>query len=262
MSEPSTGVSGLVLYPGREVHVVLVLLEKEAQLAKFLPGVAGCSELGVEVLDLWTTRGGFALALLASVAPTREGGVEAFVDCLGKLDGVRAVDSTRGFAGGLAVESWGFPVLPGTSRTLVLEAGLFSSMLRESWKLLGKAFQLPLYNSTFSYGRDLARRLRGLGLDEKSFLYAASEVIRHLGLGRVFWETVTDTRVAVTVYDSLECSAMVGVPGYESSILRGLVAGVVAELWGADRSQVDARETSCVARGDRACRIEVLSRQK
>ncbi len=262
MSEPLTGVSGLVIHPGREVHLVIILLEKDAPLSKLLSGIACCSEPGVELLDLWTTRGELATIILASVSPRAEGGVEAFVSCVEKIDGVRAVDRAPGVAKGFAVESWGFPVLPGSARALVIDASLLGSMLREGWKFLGRALQPPLYASSFAYGQELAGKLRNLGLEGESLLYTASEVLRHMGFGVIFWESLTESRAVATVHGSVECSAMTGVPGYESSIIRGLVAGIVGGLWGVDRGSIVARETSCIARGDKACRIEVALRQK
>jgi len=262
MGEPATGLSGIVVYPGRDVRLVLLLADKGADLPLLLSGIARCAGRDVELLNVWTTRGELVDVILLSASCRSEGCLEPFLACLGGLEGVKAVDSAPGLAKGLAVESWGFPVLQGARRVLVLDSELFGSMLRESWRLLGRSLLLPLYNASFAYGRELARGLRDLGLEGRSLLVAASEVLRHMGLGKVFWESVADSHATVTVHGSAECSAMRGVAGFESSILKGLVAGIVGELWGVDRTSIEARETSCIARGDSVCRIELALRQK
>ncbi|MGB9786314.1 MAG: hypothetical protein ACPLRJ_03430 [Infirmifilum uzonense] len=258
MSEPFTGVSGLIVEPGKNISLVLAVLDKQKPLCDFLKHAASCSEdKGLTLLDLWTTRGEFLTTVLIALTVQSPETLKSFTDCLSKNEAVKATSFSTSRWIGLAVESWGFPALPHTGRVLVLEKGFLEGFLREGWRLLGRSLGLALYHSAFSYGQEIASRLRALGLEGKDLLILASEVLRHLGYGRVYWEEFTDSKAIIVVHDSLECKSASGVPGYESSILRGIVAGIAGTVWQVDKSRVEARETACISRGDQACRIEV-----
>lgn len=262
MGEAATSVAGVVVLPGKDVHLVLALLERGAQLPAVLSGILRCAEAGVELLDVWTTRGELATAVMLSVASESVDSLRAFSECVRGVQGVAAASYKSSRARGLVVESWGFPVLPATGRVLVLEGGFFGSMLRESWRLLGRSLSLTLYNASFTYGKSLYERLVKLGAEREQALYLASEVLRHAGLGSVVWESLGDGRAVAVVRGNVECGSMAGVAGYESSIVRGVVAGLLGGLWGVERNAVEARETSCISRGDEVCRIEVSLRAR
>lgn len=262
MSEAGTAISGLIVEPDKDVFLILVVMDKTANISRFLSDLSRCSEeAGSNILDLWTSRGELATTVLIALTLPSAEGLRFFVSCIKTSQGVKGVSYVTSRRRGLLVESWGFPVLPHTGRVLVVESKLLEVIIREGWRLLGRSLGLALFHASFSYGQELARRLKLLGLEGKDLLIASSEILRHLGFGRVTWENVGDTKASVSVLGSIECLAARGVQGFESSLVKGIVAGILGEVWSVDRSRIEVKETECVARGDEACKFEVSVKQ-
>ncbi|MEZ0345556.1 MAG: hypothetical protein ABWK01_03315 [Infirmifilum sp.] len=258
MAEPATGVSGLVVEPGRDLYLVLLALEKGRSLTQPLAGIIECTgKTGIELLDVWTTHGEFMTTTLLAISSPSLDEVKALTQCLSSSTGALAVNYLASRRKGIIVESWGFPVLPYTRRVLLVELDMLSNVLREGWRLLGRSLGVAIYHASFLYGQDLVKKLRGLGLEGEDVLIVSSEILRHLGMGHVVWEEVGGSKAVAAVHDSIECRGAAGIPGYESSLMRGVVAGILAGFWGVDKGRVEAREVNCIARGDKECRFEV-----
>ena len=166
---------------------------------------------------------------------------------------------------GLVVEDKHFPLFMGPERVLILDETLLKGVIQGIRKRFGSAGEAILFYQGKESGRyyaELIPRLFGSALtaDHPSLARMVEAFLRTMGMGLVVIEKLDPVRgyARITVADSLECCVGKGSDEPYSHFLRGIFAGIFERVFG---SEVEVRETMCIAKGDEVCEFQVIKKQ-
>ncbi len=253
-------LSRMVLAPGHSPHVFKAVFAAQAIYEKgILEKIARCfEENDASILALESSALPDGRNWIYIAADLGEGGADPIASCLSGIEHTVDVDYAPPPAPGVGVDAWGFPPIMGGTRMLAVRKPILEEFLRRGWRLMGGGFGILLYHTFFKAGQEIYRSIYSkLAGDHETQIRLAEAVFRIAGYGVTRVTEFTHEKAVVRVYDSLECESLGGVEEAESSIVRGIVAGFVAALWGLGINDVTARETRCIRRGDPHCEIVI-----
>jgi predicted hydrocarbon binding protein len=254
--------AGRIVYaPGARPYTFEVVLGREALF-----------EVGVlaELASVFAKAGVSLLYVKASAAKPGEqvrllfaadlkGGEREAVKLAEGLKGVRGVERVEyapPLFDGVAVDAWSHPLLFNDERAAMLPYAFIAGMLKRGWSEFGTVFAAMLYHVALAGAAEQCRRcLEGFGRDECVKLF--EEWFRLLGYGVLKVERLTGKELVARVYDSIECSVFKGAGEPRGALVRGIVAGLAAAVWGAPPEGVEVEEVKCLAKGDAYCEYRV-----
>lgn len=162
---------------------------------------------------------------------------------------------------GAAVDMCLFPLLYLGDRAVIFSKPVYEGFIREGWRVFGTAFPIMLYIVGFGSGRLASQTLRIMAGDERYAYEKLGEAIfTSLGFGRLEIVRVDDRQkeAVVRVYDNFECEIFKGAGEIRSGLVRGFIAGWLAERWGIEKPEdILAREEKCIAKGNTFCEFRV-----
>ena len=257
-------IGRMVIAPGHNPYIFKAVFGPKALFERgILARVASCfEEHGASILTLQTsTLPGGKVWIYIAADVEGDGKAEEIVSCISQAQHLEDAEYSPPIIRGVNVDAWGFPPIIGGSRVLAVRKPILEEFLRRGWRLMGGGFGIVLYHTFFKAGQEIFRILYSKMTDDPSMQVRLGEaVFRILGYGALDIVELASDRARVRVYDSIECESLRGVAGAESSIVRGIIAGFLAGLWGLEINQVSARETRCIRRGDPYCEIVVEKR--
>ena len=254
-------IGRLTVMPGHRPHTFKVLLAPQSLTARgVLEHISQC----------FRSNNSPILSLHTSILPDRrvwiyvsahiDGDAGKVAECLSKVDYVQEVEYSPPIVEGVGVDAWGFPPILGGTRILAFREPVLAEFLKRGWRLMGGGFGILLYYTFFKAGQEIYRTAYSMLKRPEDAVRLAEAVFRIAGYGALEVAELTDTRAVGRVYDSIECKILKDVKGAENSIVRGIIAGFVAGLWGLGMNDVAAAETKCIRRGDPYCEIVVEKR--
>jgi len=256
-------IGRMIVAPGRSPYTFKAVFGPQALHEKgILEKISRCFEehdASILVLQSSSLPGGKSWIYVA--ADLERGEASAIADCISRVDYAEDVEYSPPAAPGVGIDAWGFPPIIGGTRILAVRKPILEEILRMGWRLMGGGFGIVLYHTFFKAGKGVFEAIYSkMARDPETQIRLAEAVFRITGYGVAKVEEFTDEVARVRVYENIECESIKGLENAESSIVRGIVAGFVAGLWGLGINDVAARETRCIRRGDPYCEIHVERR--
>ncbi|MEM2125958.1 MAG: V4R domain-containing protein [Candidatus Methanosuratincola sp.] len=175
----------------------------------------------------------------------------------GAMNSVRAyLSPVEGFIADVASH----PLLAGNNRVVILRDSGYRELLaglREWFGTNGTSF---LYHVGFKTGSGFGRLHKDdaekVGLKDPVQIYRniSAAMFQWAGFGILEVEELTADGGVIVVRDSFECELGKNSATVYSQFVRGIIAGILAELFGYGFNVV---EEECIAKGDQVCRFKL-----
>jgi len=169
---------------------------------------------------------------------------------------VEDVEMNEPLTNGVAMDGVSFPLLVGGERAIIMRNNLYASIIRGMWEKLGTGYGILLYHMGFEAGRNIYRSHREIARDREALIRWLQEMFRLMGYGLLEVVELDEGRkeAVMRVYNSFECELFRGAGEIRSNLVRGILAGWVAEHLGRrSLDYVRAIELKCIAKGDPYC---------
>jgi len=258
-------IGGLLYKPGSKLYFFyLTLKSKPDQVAGTLERITHIfSKIRAPLFLLRAASSQntvFQVVMLVDLAGCKQSAA-SIADELRRVPLVSSVDYESSITNGLALELKYFPLMLGGGRVILMRKEVYEGLIRGGWERFGSGYGQLLYITSFGIGRSMYRVYAGIAGDRDPLEIVAG-LLQLTGLGMVaYLELDDDLRKAVVrVYDSFECELFRGVGEIRGNLVRGMLAGWLAERWGGlSFEQVTAREVKCIARGDPHCEYHITA---
>ncbi|MEM3882434.1 MAG: V4R domain-containing protein [Candidatus Methanomethyliaceae archaeon] len=189
--------------------------------------------------------------------------IDELLDEVNKTGYFKVLEIINPITEGFIVDTVSAPIVAGKSRVIMLRDLGYRQLLTEIRKLFGTGGEALLYHVGFNMGLGFAKLHKDLadkvGIKDPAKIYQqiSCMMFQWAGFGRKEALEISSKHAIIHVYDSFECEN--GRPSIRpySQLVRGLVAGTLAELF--NRS-FNVTEDLCIAKGDPFCRFRVVSR--
>ena len=227
------------------------------------------AERGIPILQLKVStplKEGELRAIIIADLAGHENLALRLVGELEKIPTVMRVSFEPPIVNGLAVDSSSFPLQLVGERAIIMRKVVYDSLIRGGWRRLGSGYGQLLYLIGFEIGKSTYRSHLNIARRDPSLVVdVMARIFQLVGYGIVDVVELDDSgfRAVVRVYDSFECELFRGVGEIRGNLVRGMLAGWLAERWGGlSFDQVTAREVKCIARGDPHCEYHITGRKQ
>lgn len=174
----------------------------------------------------------------------------------------KRVELIRPVVDGLLIDTCSFPQLLAGERTVVFRRANYEAWIRKMREKYGNAFNAILYHIGFEAGKNVHTKVsRKFGVDDLNLLRIALEFAKVLGYGVFVVDKFSSREVIVRAYGNFECELFENTGKTESHLVRGMISGFMASMWGVEMDDVETRETKCIAKGDPYCEFHVRKKR-
>ncbi|MEN3057384.1 MAG: V4R domain-containing protein, partial [Candidatus Methanosuratincola petrocarbonis] len=164
---------------------------------------------------------------------------------------------------GLVIDNLSHPLTAGGDRAIILRAAGYRRLIRGIKEQFGSGGEAFLYYEGLEAGRGFGKLHRSaaeaVGLKDPVEIYRriSTAAFQWAGFGRIEVIHLGDSGGKIAVYDSFECNGAKVTGQPYGAMVRGIIAGVFAEVFG---KPFQVEETECIAKGNKRCVFEI--RQK
>lgn len=147
-------------------------------------------------------------------------------------------------------------IFPGV-RCLILTEYNFREMIKGFYEKMGETAAVFLYHLAYSGGKFIGKYLAGkLSLKDEALLTEVLKFYQACGWGRVKLVKYDPKKlkIAIRIYDSIECGIFKNRDKPVSQLIRGHISGVLSGLL---EKEVRVMETKCIAKGDPYCEFHM-----
>lgn len=161
---------------------------------------------------------------------------------------------------GLIADTLSHPLKAGRNRIIILRDLGYRGLLTEIRKLFGTGGEALLYHVGFTTGIEFGKLHRetaeAVNIEDpvEIFKNVSTVMFQWAGFGKMQVNELTQEHGEIIVHDSFECELGKQRAITYSQFLRGMIAGILAELFGRGFSVV---EEYCIAKGDPVCRFSI-----
>ena len=166
---------------------------------------------------------------------------------------------------GMIADTLSHPLKAGSDRIIILSEHCYRGLLTEIRKLFGTGGDVLLYHTGFTTGVEFAKlhreiaELVNLKEPEEIFKKVSATMFQWAGFGKMHVKSLSQDHGEIEVQDSFECELGRGRVTAYSQFVRGIIAGILAELFG---KRFNIVEEGCIAKGDPVCRFVAKAIQK
>ncbi len=248
-----------------------ISIESEEPLVKVLGNLMPIlGEMNVEVLHVLSSiRGGRCRTVVFLDLTDSKGDPGRIVGEVSRAFKDAHVEPIKPIAAGMIADLKGVPQIPGAHRVIMFTDTDFKGLIKGLKDRIGEGAAMAiLYNLGLELGKSFGVGLKIIG--KKLGVHGPREIFRKIfmplfqitgfGVAEATYENISPFRLIVRVEKSFECELSKGSGKPSSFFTRGLMVGVVEELFGI--SPIVAIETACIARGDPHCEIVFLRRKE
>jgi len=184
-----------------------------------------------------------------------------------KARSVEAVTLIKPKIEGFIMDTTSHPLLIGGVRFVILRRPVYKGLIQGVRRRFGSAGEAFLYYTGYEIGlesgkaqREMARQLGVTDLQQivKNISISFFNCIG-FGLAETIKLTTEPFYALIRIYSSFECELGRGAKKPYSQLIRGILAGVLTELFGI---KIQVEETKCVAKGDPYCEFEAKPESK
>ncbi len=167
-------------------------------------------------------------------------------------------------ADGLIIDNLSHPLTAGGDRAIIFRAAGYRGLIGGIKEQFGSGGDAFLYYEGLATGRGFGRLHRSaaeaVGLKDPAEIYrrVSTAAFQWAGFGRIEVIHLGDSGGKIAVHGSFECEGakVTGQPC--GALVRGIIAGVFAEVFG---KPFDVEETECIAKGDKRCVFEIREKR-
>lgn len=260
-------ISRLVYDPNKKTFFLSVTLEnKPGTLSMF----SRClSELNLNILGILSesivTKEEIEISMFVEVIDRKVITAKELEDIINEKleeEKVKVVRSLKVFdhlVGGIDADVYHFPILVANERAVIFTMDTLEALVKNIRKVLQEC---AIEAILFYQGREIGRSIKKY-YEEQFKVAEASEIlelfgIRFITLGWGILEVseldVKRKNAKLRIYDNWECTLFKGRNEPQSHLIRGILTGLFESLFG---TEVDVKETSCIAKGDKFCEFIV-----
>ncbi|MCX8182540.1 MAG: hypothetical protein N3D12_05420 [Candidatus Methanomethyliaceae archaeon] len=161
---------------------------------------------------------------------------------------------------GFIADTASYPVVADSFRAVIFRKPGYRELLEGIREYFGKSGDSFLYHIGYrtglAYGKNHRKFAESLKIQDPALIYKdiSSTLFQWAGFGRMNVQELDQERGTIIVYDSFECELGKGRSIPYSQFVRGLLAGVLSELFG---KGFNVMEEACIAKGDPSCKFVV-----
>ncbi|MGC8936868.1 MAG: V4R domain-containing protein [Candidatus Methanomethylicaceae archaeon] len=182
---------------------------------------------------------------------------------LNNTESLKVLEVIKPTVEGFIVDTVSSPIVAGKSRVIILRDLGYCGLLTEIRRLFGTGGEALLYHVGFNMGLGFAKLHKDLaykiGIKDPSKIYQqiSCRLFQWAGFGRKEAVEISPNHATINVYNSFECESCRDSVRPYSQLVRGIIAGTLAELFNKGFNVV---EDMCVAKGDPYCRFRATSK--
>ena len=256
--------------PGTKPYLFYLKLKPEALR---IPGtlerlVRSFTKLNIPILQLKISAPQDSEVLRAIVIAdlaNREELIDKLANGLKSIPAVISVEYEPPLLRGLAIDSRSFPLRLAGDRAVIVRKDVYEGLIRGGWEKLGSGYGQLLYLIGFEIGRRMFNAHSRIVGNRELVVEFMKRAFQLAGMGVINLAVLDDNekRSLVRVYDSFECELFKGSKDVRGNLIRGKLAGWLAERWGGlSPNELIAREVKCIARGDPYCEYSIRTGRK
>ncbi|MBC7112768.1 MAG: hypothetical protein H5T34_01885 [Candidatus Methanomethyliales bacterium] len=159
---------------------------------------------------------------------------------------------------GFIADTLSHPLKAGKNRIVIFRELGYRGLLTEIRKLFGVGGEALLYHTGFTTGIEFAKlhketaELINLKEPMEIFKKVSAIMFQWAGFGKMHVKRLSQDHGEIEVEDSFECELGKGRVTAYSQFVRGMIAGILAELFG---KGFTVMEEECIAKGDPVCKF-------
>ncbi|MEM3579004.1 MAG: V4R domain-containing protein [Candidatus Bathyarchaeia archaeon] len=254
-------IGRFLFLPGRKVFGVLIEAKLKPEILKeisdlgFRHGVL-VPTIQYNMVEEKIVGFGFADLTDADVS------IEELAEKIRKIKGVKNVQILYPTAEGFVADYLSVRLLSADDRAIILRRPGYEGLIvgmREQFGTAGEAFLYHIgYDAGMRYGKSHQEFADKLGIKDSIQILRdiSMPLYISMGLGKseIIEARAKPPRAIIRVYECFECELVSGAKKPYSNFIRGIFAGLLAQLF---NKRMEAKELRCIAKGDPYCEFEI-----
>ena len=253
-------VGRFLLLPGRELCGFLIQTKEERGSFKRILNIAAKYNAILKLAYFYVTGGTKVIKVFfdltdCTVPP------EKLQKEIGNAESVLAVTRINPQIEGFLADTLSNPLLIGVARTILLRAPGYEGLICRVRERFGSAAEAFLYYQGIEVGVEYAKNhleianKLGIADPQKIFEDISLSMLNCMGMGKaeVIKHETNPLYIRIRIYNSFECEAGRGARQPYSQLLRGVIAGILTELY---KTKMTVKEQRCITTGDPYCEFE------
>lgn len=258
----SFNVGRFLFLPGRKVWGVIIKSELQPEVLKEISDLGYRHGVITPTIQYNFVDSGKVVALGFVDLTDADVSIEELVKEIRKIKGVTSVQILHPTANGFVADYLSTRLLLAGDRAIILRRpgydGLIAGM-REQFGTAGEVFLYYTgYNAGMKYGKSHQEFAAKMGIEDPIQIIQKISIPLCVSMGFGKPEIVEAGRappkVVLRIYECFECEVGVGAKNPYSHFMRGILAGLLAQLFS---RRMEARELQCIARGDSYCEFKI-----
>lgn len=268
MDEHSFDIGRYIVLPGRKVLGIILTAKPYPVVLESISKIARDVNVVILYVSFSTIKKGQetikAIGFMDFTNATEE--PLKVIKRLKDLEYVEDVKIIHPIFDGFIGDIYHHKLFSGNERVFFLGASGFKKLVEELNKL-GAGGKAILYNIGYDIGKGYAESYRkslqeiGIKDDVKEIVEKVTICFTRfsgLGKGEIVKESHNPIRIIFRIYDNYECEVVGYTGDFNSHFVRGMIAGVVEEIY---NKKVLVVETKCISRGDPYCEFLITERE-
>ncbi|MEM3881054.1 MAG: V4R domain-containing protein [Candidatus Bathyarchaeia archaeon] len=254
-------VGRFLLLPGRKLCGFLIQTREERGSFKRVLNIAAKYNAILKIAHFYVAEGTKVIKVFfdltdCTISP------EKLQNEIGNVESVLAVTKISSKIEGFIADTLSNPLLISGARTILLRTPGYEGLIKRVRERFGSAADAFLYYQGIEVGMEYAKNHREiankLGVTDPQIIFEdiSLSMLECMGMGKteIVGHKANPTHIQIRIYNSFECEAARQAKQPYSQLLRGVIAGMITELY---KTKVTAKELKCIAKGDKYCEFEV-----
>lgn len=255
-------IGRFLFLPGRKVFGVLIESELNPMVLERIASLGLKHGVLVPTMQYNVVEDGKIVGLGFVDLTDADVSMEEFAEEIRRIEGIRSVQILYPTAEGFVADYLSARLVLAGDRTIIMRRPGYEGLIVGIKTQFGTAGEAFLYHTGYEagmrYGRAHQEFADKLGIKDPIQILRkiSAPLYASMGLGRleVMEACVEPPRVVIRVDMCFECELGVGAKKPYSNFVRGIFAGLLAQLL---NRRMEARELRCIAKGDPYCEFEI-----
>lgn len=257
-------IGRFLFLPGRKVFGVLVESELKPEVLKEIADLGFRHGVLVPTIQYNMVKEkkekivGFGFADLTNADIS----IEELAEKIHKIEGVKKVQIIHPTVDGFVTDHLSARLILAGDRAIIMRKPGYEGLIVGMKAQFGTAGEAFLYHTGYEtgirYGKSHQEFAEKLGVKDPIQILRMISMPLYISMGfgkpEVVEASAKPPKAVIRVYECFECELGVGSKKAYSNFIRGVFAGLLAQLFG---KSMEAKELRCIAKGDAYCEFEI-----
>ncbi|MEM1563593.1 MAG: V4R domain-containing protein [Candidatus Bathyarchaeia archaeon] len=258
----SFNIGRFLFLPGRKVFGVLVESELNPTVLVEISDLGFRHGVLVPTMQYNVIDGEKIVGLGFADLTNADISIEELAEKIRKIEGIKNVQILHPTAEGFVADYLSVKLLLAGDKAIIFRKPGYEGLIvgmREQFGTAGEAFLYHTgYDAGMRYGKSHQDFAAKLGIKDSIQILCKISMPLYISMGlgkpEILETRAKPFKTIIRVYESFECELGVGAKKPYSNFIRGIFAGLLAQLF---NRRMEAKERCCVAKGDPYCEFEI-----